>query len=134
MNEDLLKNLTKKLRQASADGAVSPGRAAYVTGLDLLRNGEVARASETFGRGARSADSPFDALSTVARGECERVRGRHGLALRHWREVANRDSAPAAARYMAWLSIAALAADRDDPTLLGRAEDALKRLQESGEI
>jgi lipopolysaccharide biosynthesis regulator YciM len=134
VNEDLLKNLTKKLRQASADGSVPPGREAYLSGLDLLRNGEVARASEAFGRGARRADPPFDALSTVARGECERVRGRHGAALRHWRGVANRDSAPAAARYMAWLSIAALAADRDDPTLLTRAEDALERLQESGEI
>lgn len=114
--------------------ALTPGREGYLEGLELLRQGEVDAAAEAFARAARRAEAPFDALSTVARGECERVRGRHGSALRLWRRVATRRSAPPAAQYMAWLSIAALAADRQNPSLLTRARDALVRLEDSGEI
>ena len=110
------------------------GRKGYLRGLELLRDGDADGASAAFAQTARLAAHPFDALAMVARGECDRLRGRQGTALRLWRTVATRRSAPAAARYMAWLSIAALAADRQDQTLLARARDALDRLQDSGEI
>jgi lipopolysaccharide biosynthesis regulator YciM len=114
--------------------ALTPGREGYLEGLDRLREGDVDAAAEAFARAARAAQAPFDALSTVARGECERVRGRHGAAIRLWRRVATRRTAPPAARYMAWLSIAALAADRQDRSLLTRASQELVRLEDSGEI
>lgn len=116
------------------EGEVDPDRRLFLEGVQKLEQGDLEEATKKFRRAARKSPPPFDALARVSRGECERLRGNLGVAIRQWREVAENDNAPSAARYMAWLSIAAAADSRDDDRLLERARRAIDDLESSEEV
>ena len=116
------------------DGEVADDRQTFVEGLKQLEAGKVDRATRKFRRAARQAPAPINFLARVARGECERLRGNHGLAIRQWKQVAEEADAPASTRYMAWLSLAAAARAREDEQLLERAERAISQLESSEEV
>jgi hypothetical protein len=91
---------------------VSEDRRGYFEGLAALKAGDLAAATRKFKAACKGCEAPFDALAMVALGECERVGGRHGVALRTWRKVATDEAQPAVARLTAWTSIAAVEAER----------------------
>lgn len=97
---------------AEAVGEAGEDRRGYFEGLVALREGSLEEAQRRFKAAARSCAAPYDALSLVALGECERVSGRHGVALKTWRKVAQDEAQPVVARLTAWTSIAAVEAER----------------------
>jgi len=127
----VLEAAAERIETRLEEGEVASGRRRFFEGLRALQSDRPEEATRNFRRAARNADPPFDALSRVARGECERVRGNTGVALREWRRVAESDTAPKPARYMAWLSIAAAAESRSDEELLERARSAIDELETS---
>lgn len=134
LDASVLAKAGRRLEEDVPDADLDEGRRNFLEGLRSLESGEVTEAIGQFRRASRTAVSPFDALARVARAECERVRGRVGVALREWREVADTEDAPPAVRYVAWLSIAAAARDRSNRRLLERARDAIDRLETSEEV
>lgn len=112
-------------------GEVVEERRIFVEGLERLQAGDVTEATRAFRRAARQSPAPINYLARVARGECERLQGRDGLAIRQWQRVADDADAPAATRYMAWLSLAAAAQSRGDDQLLERAERAITQFESS---
>lgn len=133
-DEAVLDRAGQMLDDGLADGSIPEGRRTFLEALQTLQSGDAKEAARGFRRAARSAEPPFDALAGVARAECERLQGRVGSAIRHWREVAEDDGAPVAARYMSWASLAAVASDREDERLFEKARDAIRELEDSGEI
>ena len=87
-------------------------RRGYFEGLAALQAGDLAGATRRFKDASKACEAPFDALSMVALGECERASGRHGVALKTWRKVAQDEAQPVVARLTAWTSIAAVEAER----------------------
>lgn len=134
VSPSLLERARRRLGDGPDDDELAPDRRRFIEGLRELSDGDIEQATETFREATREAEAPFDALSRVARAECERLRDRVGVALRHWRQVAEDDDAPQAARYMAWMSIAGAADSRDDEQLLDRARHALDDLRPSETI
>jgi hypothetical protein len=107
---------------------VDADREDFFTALSLLQGGDVTGAIEEFRKAARTTGPPFDSLSMVALGECQRLRGKEALAIREWKKIADDEDAPHAARYVAWLSLASAAEERDDDALLEQANAALEEL------
>ena len=107
---------------------VDAEREDFFTALFLLQNGDVSGAIEEFRKAARTSSAPFDSLSIVALGECQRLRGKQGAAIREWKRIADDEDAPHAARYVAWLSLARVAEEREDEQLLARANEALEEI------
>jgi hypothetical protein len=91
---------------------VAEDRRGYFEGLAALKAGDLAGATRRFKEACKACEAPFDALALVALGECERVSGRHGVALKTWRKVAQDEAQPVVARLTAWTSIAAVEAER----------------------
>ncbi len=129
LSPDLLERAHRRLGDGLEEGRAPEDRRLYLEGLRQLGDGDLEAAHATFRRGCREAAPPFDTLCRVARGECERLRGHHGAALRQWRRVTDDADAPPAARYMAWMSIAARAESRGDQQLLSEATGALDDLR-----
>lgn len=113
---------------------VGQGRRRFFEGVRALQEEQTEEAVQKFRRAARDAGAPFDDLARVARGECERLRGKTGVALREWREVAEAEHVEPPIRYMAWLSIAAAAESRSADRLLERAHRAIAELETSDEV
>lgn len=134
LDASVLAEAGRRLEESLPGADLDEGRRNFLEGLSSLESGEVTEAIRQFRRAGRTAEAPFDALARVARAECERARGNVGVALRHWREVADTQEAPPAVRYVAWLSIAAAARDRSNRRLLERARDAIERLETSEEV
>lgn len=107
---------------------VDAEREDFFTALSLLQSGDITGAVEEFRRATRTSGAPFDALAMVALGECQRLRGKEAAAIREWKKIANDQSAPHAARYVAWLSLARVAEAREDDQLLERANSALEEI------
>ncbi|MGM0558077.1 MAG: hypothetical protein ACQEVA_16955 [Myxococcota bacterium] len=107
---------------------VDADREDFFTALSLLQGGDVTGAIEEFRKAARTSGAPFDSLAMVALGECQRLRGKDALAIREWKKIADDEQAPHAARYVAWLSLASVAEQREDDALLEQAEAALEEL------
>ena len=131
---EVLDRAGRLLRERLADGSVADDRRSFLEGVEQLGCGNLEEANASFRRAARSADPPFDAMARVARGECERLRGKLGLAIRQWRRVAEDDRTAPAPRYMAWLSLAAVAESRGDDQLLKTARQAIATLEHSEQI
>ena len=114
---------------------VDPDREDFFQAFFSLQQGDVDAAIEGFRKASRTSGPPFDALSMVAVGECQRLKGKQGAAMREWESIAEDEDAPHSARYVAWLSLAALAEEREDESLLARANDALEAIspEDSGE-
>ncbi len=99
-------------------------RRMFLRGLRHLQKGEVRAASRVFRRAVRRCEPPFCVMARMARGRCEVVRDRQGVALRTFRRVAESD-APDGLRKMAWMEIADLARERGDEQMLAEARDAM---------
>jgi hypothetical protein len=97
---------------ADAVAEASEDRRGYFEGLLALKSGDVVEAQRRFKAAAKGCAAPYDALAQVALGECERLGGKHGLALKTWRKVAEDEAQPLVARLTAWTSIAAVEAER----------------------
>ena len=93
-----------------------------------LASGDVEQATKQLRRAIRQAKAPYDTLSQVALGECERLRGKEGMAIKAWKSVAQDEQAPESSRYLAWLSIAALEETRQDERAAQAARQALEQL------
>lgn len=133
-DSDTLDHLSGVLQQGLSEGDVPDDRRMFLEALMSLQQGDVETASKGFRRATRKSGPPFGALAAVARAECDRLRGRIGSAIRNWRKVAEDEDTPEAVRYMAWLSLAAVAADRENGRLLEQARDAIRELEASGEF
>jgi lipopolysaccharide biosynthesis regulator YciM len=127
LSQDFLRS-ARQLVENNLDD-VDAEREDFFTALFLLQNGDVSGAVDEFRKAARTSGSPFDALSMVALGECQRLRGKEGAAIREWKKIADDEDAPHAARYVAWLSLASVAEAREDEALLERANEALEEIQ-----
>ncbi len=108
--------------------SATPGRSVFFQALQALHNGQSDEATKLFRTAARTADVPFNTMAQNALAECERLNGREGAALRTWRKVATQNDAPHAARYIAWMSIAALEEARGDEKAVAKARAALDEL------
>lgn len=97
---------------ADAVAEASADRRGYFEGLLALKGGDVGEAQRRFKAAAKGCEAPYGALAQVALGECERLSGKHGLALKTWRKVAEDEAQPLVARLTAWTSIAAVEAER----------------------
>lgn len=117
-------------KELVADGvdAAPEDRDAFFEAFYLLQSGDMDGAIEGFRKAARACSSPFDALSLVAIGECQRIQGKEAAAIREWRKIADDKDAPHAPRYVAWLSLASIAERRDDERLLEQANAAIEEL------
>ena len=109
--------------QGDLEGA-GEDRRELLEGVRALRDGQLDQAVRLFRRARRRGQAPFDALAQVALGECLRVQGKEGAALRAWRGVAEDEQAPGAARHVAWLSCAALYQGRGEAALAASAAGA----------
>lgn len=103
-------------------------RRPFFEGLAALASGDVEQATKQLRRATRQAKAPYDTLSQVALGECERLRGKEGMAIKAWKSVAQDEQAPESSRYLAWLSIAALEETRQDERAAQAARQALEQL------
>ncbi|MEM1350541.1 MAG: tetratricopeptide repeat protein, partial [Myxococcota bacterium] len=97
---------------AGAHERTTADRAHFMLGVERLAKGDVEEAIESFRQAARKDEPPFDSMAKWALGQCERTRGKQGLALKLWHTLGEDDCVPQATRYMAWLSVAALQAER----------------------
>lgn len=127
-HDSLSTSFLRTTRQIVEEGLedVVPEREDFFQAFFLLQQGDVEGAIEGFREASRTSSPPFDALSMVAVGECQRLLGKQAAATREWTDIAEDEDAPHAARYVAWLSLAALAEERDDEDLLSRANEALE--------
>ena len=103
-------------------------RRAFLEGLAELSKGQLEAAAQAFRRAGRKSEPPFGGLAQLALGECERLRGKEGMALKVWKALAQDAQAERSTRRMAWLSIAALEERRGDERALGEAKAALEAL------
>lgn len=103
-------------------------RRPFFEGLAWLAQGDVEQATKQLRSAIRQAKAPYDTLSQVALGECERLRGKEGMAIKAWKRVAHDEGAPESSRYLAWLSIAALEETRQDERAAQAARQALEQL------
>jgi hypothetical protein len=128
---DTFLSTTRELVEKSlTQETIDEDREAFFEALFMLQSCDISAAVDGFRRAARTCAEPFDALSAVSLAECERIRGRQAAAIREWKKIADDDDAPHAARYVAWLSLAALAEERDDERLERKAQQALEELSE----
>ena len=125
-SDQFLKTTRKLVEKSIEQESVPEDREAFFEALFLLQSGDVSAAIEDFRAAARTCSAPFDALSSVALAECQRIRGREAAAIKEWKEIGSNEDAPHAARYVSWLSLAALAEKRDDKPLLNKADAALE--------
>lgn len=102
----------------------SDDRKTFLEGIAHLRDGDVTQATASFRRAQRRGEAPFTYLASVALGECLRLDGKEGAALRAWRSVGEDEDAPDVARYLAWLSTANLYKERNEEA--GLVEAAIK--------
>lgn len=116
MDEDQitqLEELASALDPARIEEA-GEDRQLFLEGVRLLAEEDVEGATRAFRRAQRRGSLPYSALASVSLGECLRISGKEGAALRAWKEVAEDVTAPDAAKQMAWLSIATLYRTRGD--------------------
>lgn len=130
LSDTFLKTTRKLVERSIDEETIEEDREAFFEALFLLQSGDIDGAIDGFRSAARTAGAPFDALSLVALAECQRIRGREASALREWKKIAADQDAPAAARYVAWLSLASLAEKRQDSRLLEKANEALEEFPE----
>ncbi|MFW5968933.1 MAG: hypothetical protein ACOCV2_15520 [Persicimonas sp.] len=130
LSDEFLTATRELVGQKLDDEDLEEDREAFFEALYMLQSGDLEAAVSGFRRAARKSGAPFDALSTVALAECQRVRGREGAAVREWEKIAADEDAPSAARYISWLSLAAIAEKRDDEKLFERANEALEAFPE----
>ena len=104
---------------------VGEDRAAYFEGLVELGQGDEEKARKLFRRASRTCESPYDALARVAAAQLEARRGKHGVATRSLRAVADDAAAPEAARAMAYWHLGIIAEQRgeDASSDLARARE-----------
>lgn len=128
---DTFLTTTRELVEKSlTEETIDEDREAFFEALFMLQSGDISAAVDGFRRASRTCEPPFDALSAVSLAECERLRGHQAAAIREWKKIASDDQAPHAARYVAWLSLAALAEERQDERLERKAQRALDELSE----
>ncbi len=111
-----LEQLANTLDAERIEGT-SEDRKLFLEGVRLLAGEDLEGATRAFRRAQRRGALPYSAMASVSLGECLRVSGKEGAALKAWREVGEDDSAPKVARHMAWLSIATLYRARGDQDL-----------------
>ena len=130
LSTTFLETTRSLVEQSIEEGTLGDDRDAFFEAFFLLQSGDIEGAIDGFRNAARNTTSPFDALSLVALAECQRIRGKEAAAIREWKKIADDEDAPHAARYVAWLSLAALAEKRQDRRLLEKANDALEEFPE----
>ncbi len=107
--------LDRLLEAMSAGVGEAPeDRAAYFAGLVELGEGQEERARKLFRRASRSCSTPYDALARVAAAQLEARRGKHGVAVRALRSIADDDTSPEAARAMAFWHLGVIAQSRGE--------------------
>ena len=99
-------------------------RRMFFRGLRHLQEGDLEAANAVFRRAVRRCEGSFSIMARMAQGRCEAARGRQGVALRIFQDVAE-SKAPETLRQMAWMEVADLARWRDDEVLLTRAREAI---------
>ena len=97
-------------------------------GMLAMQRGDLKLATTLFRRALRRDAEPFKSLSAVALGECLRLEGKGGAALKTWRALTKDPDASAAQRYGAWLGVARLAEERQDAREIEQARRALELL------
>lgn len=120
--------VAERVHHALETGSIAATRLDFFAALHNLQTGDTGEAILGFRRAARACEAPFDALSTVALGELERVAGREAAAIRAWERVARSPAADATLREVAWLSLAAVAETRKDTRLARAAAAGLEEL------
>lgn len=126
--DSYLQSLGEQVEQGLASASIEQDRRDFFVAMHLLQTGDLEGAILGFRRASRASQPPFEALSMVALGECERALGREAAAIRDWMRVAITRSAPPSLRSWAWMSIAALAEAREDTKLAARADAGLQEL------
>lgn len=98
-------------------------------GLLAMQRGELDEATSLFRRAQRKDTHPFSMLATLALGECLRLSGKEGAALKAWRAVLTDEHAPVSSQYGAWLGIANTLEPRGDSPELQDAHAQLQHLE-----
>ena len=106
-------------------------RRAYLQGALALQKGDLLGAQSSFRRATRQCSEPYAALARVALGECLRVDGKEGAALRAWTTVADNEHAPIEARRLALVSLQVAYERRDDVRRAAQTAQALSEIEAS---
>ena len=122
---DLLDQLAAEVEAGMDD--VDEDRRMFFRGLRHLQEGDLKEASRIFRRAARHCPPPFDLMAKMAQARCEVVRGRQASAVRIFDQIVDSD-APGGLRRLAWMELADLSRERDDPELLQRARSEIQAL------
>lgn len=128
----ILEAVSRSMVEAD-DDAIAVGRQPFFMALREMARGEYAAAAAMFRRAARTVEAPLDALALYALGECERVQGREGAAIRTFSGLGHDERAPHEARYFALLALTSLEEARGDARGIALAKQALEALGEPAE-
>lgn len=107
---------------------VPEDRQFMLQGLLAMQRGDVHEATSCFRRAQRKDAPPFSTLAALALGECLRLSGKEGAALKAWRTIAEDDEASPSSRYGAWLGIATTLEARGESPELKHARAQLRHL------
>lgn len=103
-------------------------RRAFFEGLAAMAYGQLEEAQKLLRKAQRQCEEPYVSLSALALGECERLRGKEGMALKAFKRLGQDEDALTSARYLAWSSVVIMEQARQDERAEALAKAALASL------